>query len=274
MTKLTTLPASSHPQDTPIDSIALGEILSHKSARVLQANIAASIPPAPAKSISDLYNYLILSNPTPKYDSICFRTGGADGKVPHLDEAGLESKSTYFTRSIIHTAIFTYIFKRISCLALIEAEGYRINNYTKDDQRSATDAAFVYFLETLLQQAGLPDRAENTETPATAGIKTTEATEAASTEATATEKFEKSAGHGTSLLIDDPRALRAYGIFTQHPMKFKVQIKIGQNLQTEERAVVWCIDSGEEGTHGWDVQWEYMSKSLTDVECPDRNYQF
>lgn len=226
-------------ENPAVDHTALGELLYHKSTRILEARLVASGLPDFATLIPKLFSYLFLSTPYPCYQSICF------GTPKSRDKAGAESRSTYYARSSFQLAIFTYILKRISCLPIIEAEGYRIN----DHYSSATDAAFIYFLDALLKQ--FATRFETDSAPA---------------------RFEKSEEHGCTLMMEDERAIRAFEIFTQHPMKFLVQMKVGQLLQKEEVAVVWCQDVGTEG--GWDVVWEYMTKSLAAVVCPKENYEF
>ena len=57
-------------------------------------------------------------------------------------------------------------------------------------------------------------------------------------------------------------------------MKFHVQLKIDGRWMPEEYVVMWCQDVGTEGEGKWDLIWEYMSKGLARVLCPDTNYGF
>lgn len=73
-------------------------------------------------------------------------------------------------------------------------------------------------------------------------------------------------------MIDDPRAIHAFEIFTQHPMKFYVQVRVDGRLLPEEYALIWCQDI--DGTSKWDLVWEYLSKGLARILCPEASYEF
>ncbi len=142
--------------------------------------------------------------------------------------------------------LFTYILKRISCLPFIENDGYTVQNHCS----SATDAPFIYFLHTLLINA----RRFEINSKESSGL------------------LDTVPGTGSTLIIDDPRAVCAFEIFTQHPMMFHVQAKMDNNWVVEEYAIVWCTDV--EGTGKWNLDWEYMSRGLARIECPETNYAF
>jgi hypothetical protein len=297
------------PSGTPVDPDALGNIFYQPSARTLQARIAAFVPNCtPAKSFSDLFNYLFLSSPYPNYESICFCYDEANCGTELEDfcprhEACLEElgcSGRYYDLMEIHIATFSYILKRISCLPLIEAEKYLI----KEDGASATDKAFIYFLRALLSASGLVkeaaliETAQTEETPAQdpqAQPTQAQATQTQDTPLQVAElqaplisetqttsnssspsNIETSSTNGNSLIISDQRAIKAFKIFTQHPLRFKVQTNIGQELLKEERCMVWCTDVRPkgEGGGGWEVQWEYMSKWTEYGVNDEINYSF
>ena len=232
--------SDARPENSPLDTMALGELLYHRSTRILQARMAASIPAELFNgSIPQLFNHLFLSAPY-MYESICLA-------VPEWrKEANVENYGTYHPRAAIHRHLFAYILKRISCLPFIEDDGYRVNNHYS----SATDAPFIYFLHALLAKArlGQPISEDPADLPSTVP------------------------GHGSTLILDDPRAVRAFEVFTLHPMRFLVQIRVEGNWLSEEYALVWCKDV--EGTGTWDLIWEYMSKGLARIECPEGSYEF
>lgn len=291
-------PSTPHqPDATPVNDNLLGQIFYHVGARTLEARIAASIPHAtPAKTFSNLYNYLFLSSPYLKHSHIClcydavnYGTGFADPCGRHdaeLEE--LDCNGTTHSRAEIHLALFTYILKRVSCLQLLEAEKYKVN----DDFSTPTDAAFIFFLRSLLKAGGFDTRVSPPEEPNNRTSRrlalrpaAVAAAKAAEAEATAvndhyndstTSKLEQSLDGATTLVLSDPRAIKAFKIFTQHPMKFKVQMKVEQNLLKEERCVVWCTDVGPKGMGGggWEVQWEYMAKWTENKLVPDESYVF
>jgi hypothetical protein len=232
--------SDARPENSPLDTTALGELLYHPSTRILEARMAASIPTELFNgSISQLFNYLFLGAPY-MYESICL-------SFPEWQkEKDVEKYGTYYTRADIHGRLFAYILKRISCLPFIENDGYTVNNHYS----GATDAPFIYFLHALLEKARLGQEISEdpNDLPSTVP------------------------GYGSTLMLDDSRAIRAFEIFTQHPMRFHVQIKINGNWLPEEYALVWCKDV--EGTGKWDLIWEYMSKGLARIECPETNYGF
>ena len=305
ISKHTTPSTPYQPSRTPVDADALGSIFWHLSARTLHARIAAFIPNCtPAKSFSDLFNYLFLSSPYPNYENVCFCYDEVNCGTDLEDfcprhEAGLDEldcHGRYHNRLDIHVAIFSYILKRISGLQLIEAEKYIVN----EDGASATDEAFIYFLRALLSASGMvkeavtenarsqEDQAPDAQAQVTQARTTQTTTQVAepqttpspdtntSTIGSSAPNIETSPSHSSSLIISDPRAIKAFKIFTQHPLRFKVQMKIKQQLLQEERCVVWCTDVGPEGEGGggWEVQWEYMSKWTEYGVADESNYHF
>lgn len=232
-----------HPQES-LDTTTLGELLFHPSTRIFDARIAASIPAdlldgSASGCISALFDKLFLGAPS-MYQSICLATPEWR-KEKHFEKYG-----TYYSQADIHGCIFSYVLKRISCLPFIENDGYTVQNHYS----SATDEPFVYFVHTLLKKARLGQAISE------------EADDQPSTVPSP----------GSTLIIDDPRAGRAFEIFTQHPMKFHVQIKKNGHWLPEEYAIVWCQDVEEAGK--WDLVWEYMSKGMARIYCPETNYAF
>ncbi|KAK3722250.1 hypothetical protein LTR37_002683 [Vermiconidia calcicola] len=186
-----------------------------------------------------LFDYLFLSQHP--YDSICF--AAEDWKT----RAAPEDYGTYYTHYEFSLLIWGYILKRGTAIRLIQAEGYRITwGYT-----CKTDDALTEILKVFLE-------------PLHAG--------ALVTKQELLKDTHEIKDHGRTVMITKKQVLRALKAFTELPIKFTVQTKIGQNWQREEVVVIKFKAAEPEGM--WDTEWEFMSKGLAGCLHPDSAYAF
>lgn len=188
--------------------------------------------------VPEIFNHLY--HTLHEYDSVCFCSENWQG-FHSSDYYG-----TYSTREEVQRLLYSYIFKRGASTALIEADGYIVN----ERHSSMTDPAFMEFFNTIITRVHGILQMNPDLKPLIRDI----------------------AGHGRTVMIAVERTIVAFRIFTQEPMKFKVQKKVGHCLEAEEIAIVRCEDTEPKGC--WITELEYMRKPMARCIHPDTKYEF
>ena len=181
-----------------------------------------------------VYDHLFLEEAP--YDTICIKPS--------------DHEATYYTRHQMHHLLWTYIIHRTSAVMTLETEGYIIGGQALVKQPlirfiSASDEAFVAFFTSLIMDL---DTVESI------------------------TRYSK--GHGRLAIIDDEKSIRAFKVWTEEPLRWTVQQKVGQILEYEEIVRVWFESSTGAGDAESVMVWEGMSKTYAGCVCRDERYEF
>jgi hypothetical protein len=190
-------------------------------------------------TIPQLFDYLFLQDHN--FDHVCFCKPGWSQSTNSKDYG------IYCTRQQIHFIIYSHIVMRSSVFAAIEAEGWLFKNFWT----SKTDAAFLYFVDFFFQ---------------------------GSTQGDLTVKPELHShlydipGKGRVAMIESKKVYRAFSVFTEQPLKFAAQERIGQQLLPVQDVIV-TFTPGEVGGD-WKTVWQAMSRAEGEIYYPDSNYEY